>query len=103
AAPEASVPDSLALALRNYSQETIDAWHLGVGLGLGNWSLDLRERFVLSRKVEDPDLKGSFTDRSVPERVFQGRLAWKRSLVEDRLKVDFAWNWEWFSTRYAWA
>lgn len=102
-APEASVPDSLALALRNYSRETIDAWHLGVGFGLGNWSLDLRERFVLSRRVEDPDLKVSLTDRSVPERVFQGRLAWKRSLVEDRLKVDFAWNWEWFSTRYAWA
>lgn len=97
------VPDSLALALRNYSQETIDAWHLGIGLGLGNWSLNLRERFVLSRQVADPDLKGTFTDRSVPERVFQGRLAWKRSLVEDRLKVDFAWNWEWFSTRYAWA
>jgi hypothetical protein len=97
------MPDSLALALRNYSRETIDAWHLGIGLGLGNWSLALRERFVLSRQVEDPDLKGTFTDRSVPERVFQGRLGWKRSLVEDRLKVDFAWNWEWFSTRYAWA
>jgi hypothetical protein len=103
AAPEPSVPDSLALALRNYSRETIDAWHLGIGFGLGNWSLDLRERFVLSRQVEDPDLKAGLTDRSVPERVFQGRLAWKRSLVEDRLKVDFAWNWEWFSTRYAWA
>jgi hypothetical protein len=102
-AAQPRLPDSLALALRNYSRETIDAWHLGLGLGLGNWSLDLRERFVLSRQVEDPELKGTFTDRSVPERVFQGRLAWKRSLVEDRLKVEFSWNWEWFSTRYAWA
>jgi hypothetical protein len=97
------LPDSLALALRNYDRETIDAWHLGAGLGLGNWSLDLRERFVLARQVEDPGLAGSFIDRSVPERVFQGRLAWKRSLVEDRLKVDLAWNWEWYSTRFAWA
>jgi hypothetical protein len=42
-------------------------------------------------------------DRAIPERVFQGRLGWKRSLVEDRLKVDLSWSWEWFSTRYAWA
>ena len=26
--------------------KTVDAWHLGLGLGLGNWSLDLRNRFV---------------------------------------------------------
>lgn len=103
AASGPSLPDSLALALRNYASETIDAWHLGLRLGLGNWSLDLRNRFVIARRVEDPDLKGTLVDRTVPERVFQGRLGWKRSLVEDRLKVDLAWSWEWFSTRYAWA
>jgi hypothetical protein len=103
AGPGPRLPDSLALALRNYASETVDAWHLGLGLGLGNWSLDLRNRFVLTRRVEDPDLKTAQVDRAIPERVFQGRLGWKRSLVEDRLKVDLAWTWEWFSTRYAWA
>lgn len=103
AASGPSLPDSLALALRNYASETVDAWHLGIGLGLGNWSLDLRNRFVLSRRVEDPDLQKAQVDHAIPERVFQGRLGWKRSLVEDRLKLDLAWSWEWFSTRYAWA
>jgi hypothetical protein len=103
AATGSRLPDSLALALRNYASETVDAWYLGLGLGLGNWSLDLRNRFVIARRVEDPDLKASQVDRAIPERVFQGRLGWKRSLVEDRLKVDLSWSWEWFSTRYAWA
>jgi hypothetical protein len=94
--------DSLALALRNYGSETIDAWHLGLGLGLGHWTLDLQNRFVLNRLVDDPDLKETLEDLSVPARVFKGRLNWKRSLVEDRLKLDFAWDWEWFSTRYVW-
>jgi hypothetical protein len=97
------LPDSLALGLRNYAGQIIDAWHLGLGLGLGNWKLDLRERFVMARDVDDPDLQGTFVDRSVPGRVFQGRLGWKRGLLDDRLKLDLAWNWEWFSTRYVWA
>jgi hypothetical protein len=63
----------------------------------------VRNRFVLARDVEDPGLKGALIDLSVPERVFQGRLGWKRALLDDRLKLDFAWRWEWFSTRYAWA
>ena len=103
AAARPTLPDSLALALRNYAAETIDAWHLGIGWGLGNWNLDVRNRFVLARHVDDPDLKHALVDKAVPERVFQGRLGWKRSLLDDRLHVDLAWNWEWFSTRYAWA
>ncbi|HKP97524.1 MAG TPA: hypothetical protein VJ385_17400, partial [Fibrobacteria bacterium] len=94
--------DSLALALRNYGSETIDAWHLGLGLGLGHWTLELQNRFVLNRTVDDPDLKAALEDLSVPERVFKGRLNWKRNLLDDKLKLDFAWDWEWFSTRYAW-
>lgn len=94
--------DSLALALRNYDGETVDAWHMGLGLGLGHWSLDLQNRFVFNRKVADGDLNATLKDLSVPERVFKGRLAWKRNLLEEKLKLDFAWDWEWFSTRYAW-
>lgn len=102
-ADSSRLTDTLALGLRNYAEETIDAWHLGLGLALGNWSLRLSNRFVLSRTVDDPDLKATMQDLSVPERVFKGRLNWKRSLLEDRLKLDFAWDWEWYSTRYAWA
>jgi len=69
---------------------------------LGNWTLKLDNRFVLSRTVEDPDLKATIEDWSIPERVFKGRLNWKRNLLNDRLKLDFGWDWEWFSTRYAW-
>ncbi len=98
-----NLPDSLALALRNYSEQQLDAWHLGLGFGLGNWTLELRNRCLLSRKVTDGALANSSIDLSVPRRVFKGRLAWKRSLVEDRLKLDLSWDWEWFSTRYAWA
>jgi hypothetical protein len=95
--------DTLALALRNYDSEVIDALHLGLGLGLGNWTLKLDNRFVLNRTVDDPDLQATLEDWSVPERVFKGRLNWKRNLLDDRLKLDFGWDWEWFSTRYAWA
>ncbi|MDB5106004.1 MAG: hypothetical protein JWP91_3693 [Fibrobacteres bacterium] len=97
-----SLPDTLALGMRNYESEVIDAWHLGLGLGLGNWSLSLDNRFVLNRTVDDPDLKATLEDWSVPERVFKGRLGWKRALLDDRLKLDLAWDWEWYSTRYAW-
>jgi hypothetical protein len=94
--------DSLALALRNYDREIVDAWHLGLGLGLGHWSLDLQNRFVINRSVTDGGLNGTLTDLAVPERVFKGRLRWKRALLDDKLKLDFIWDWEWFSTRYAW-
>ncbi|MEO6094108.1 MAG: hypothetical protein ABIW76_00005 [Fibrobacteria bacterium] len=94
--------DTLALALRNYASETVDAWHLGLGLGLGHWSLSLDNRFVLNRTVDDPDLRAAIEDWSVPERVFKGRLNWKRGLLNGRLKLDFGWDWEWYSTRYAW-
>jgi hypothetical protein len=97
-----ALTDSLALALRNYASETVDAWHLGLGLALGNWSLRLDNRFVLNRTVDDADLRSAIEDWSVPERVFKGRLNWKRSLLNERLKLDFGWDWEWYSTRYAW-
>ena len=96
------LPDSLALALRNYGEQRLDAWHLGLALDLGNWSLQLRNRFLIARAVTDPNLDGSLEDRSVPARVFKGRLGWKRNLVEDKLKLDLSWDWEWYSTRYAW-
>jgi hypothetical protein len=100
--PAGVLTDSLALRLRNYDREIVDAWHLGLGFGLGNWKLDLQNRFVLSRDVDDPDLKATLRDLSIPERVFKGRLGWKRNLLDDKLKLDFAWDWEWFSARYAW-
>ena len=102
-APFGTLTDTLALGLRNYRQETIDAWHLGLGLGLGHWSLALQNRFVFNRAVDDADLKTAAVDLSTPERVFKGRLDWKRNLLDDKLKLDFSWDWEWFSTRYAWA
>lgn len=97
-----TLPDSVALAMRNYASESVDAWYLGLGFGLGNWSLDIRNKFVFARSVEDPGLRAVLEDLSIPERVFKGRLGWKRSLVNDKLKVDLGWEWEWFSTRYAW-
>jgi hypothetical protein len=96
------LPDSLALGLRNYGSETVDALRLGLGLGLGHWTLTLNNRFVLSRTVDDTGLKAAIEDGSIPERVFKGRLNWKRSLLDGRLKLDFGWDWEWFSARYAW-
>ncbi len=94
--------DTLALGLRNYDRETVDALYLGLGFGLGHWTLALRNRFVVARTVDDPDLRATIEDGSVPERVFKGRLNWKRSLLDGKLNLDFGWDWEWFSTRYAW-
>jgi hypothetical protein len=99
---EAVLPDSLALALRNYGEQRLDAWHLGLALGLGNWTLALHNRFLLSRSVTDAGLARSRQDLSVPARVFKGRLAWKRDLVDGKLHLDLGWDWEWFSTRYVW-
>ena len=39
----------------------------------------------------------------MPERIFKGNLGWRRSLVENRLKVALGWDWEWISGRRAWA
>ncbi len=94
--------DSLALGLRNYSSQDLQGWHLGLGFGLGNWSLDLHNHFILTRDISDPGLTKSIADLSIPRRVFKGHLAWKRSLVENKLKVELDWDWEWTSTRYAW-
>lgn len=99
----AVIPDSLALALRNYGEDRLDAWHLGLGLELGNWRLQLRNRFLISQSVTDAALGRSRRDLSVPARVFKGRLGWKRDLVDGKLHLDFNWDWEWYSTRYAWA
>ena len=74
-APLGKLTDTLALALRNYGKETIDAWHLGLGLGLGHWTLALQNRFVFNRAVEDADLKTTAVDLSTPERVSLARVA----------------------------
>ncbi len=96
------LPDSLALALRNFGEQRLDAWHMGVALGLGNWTLQLRNRFLFDRTITDAHLAEAREDLSVPARVFKGRLAWKRALVDGKLKLDLAWDWDWFSTRYGW-
>lgn len=96
------LPDSLALRLRNWGSEERDMWHMALGLDLGNWRLDLRNRFLFNSKVEDPLLDGSLANRMVPDRVFKGDLGWKRSLLDGKLKVAVGWGWEWFSTRHAW-
>ena len=98
-----SVADSLALALRNYRSEERDSWHLGLGLNLGRWTLGLENRFLLKSRVEDGDLASSVANLQLPERIFKGNLGWRRSLVENRLKVALGWDWEWISGRRAWA
>jgi len=97
------IADSLALALRNYGEDRLDAWHLGLGLAFGNWQLQLRDRFLLTQSVTDAGLAHARQDLSVPARVFKGRLGWKRDLVDGKLHLDLAWDWEWYSARYAWA
>ncbi len=99
----ARIPDSLALGQRNYDSEILNAWNLGLGFGVGNWRLDLKDRFLVTRRIEDGGLSQHRVDWSLPERVFQGRLHWKRDLVDNRLHLDLNWDWEWFSTRYGWA
>jgi hypothetical protein len=95
--------DSLALRLRNYARENLDSWHLGIGLALGHWALRIENHFMFAAQVEDPDLFEPQDDRAVPERVFKGQLRWRRALVDGKMRLDLRWDWEWYSTRYAWA
>jgi hypothetical protein len=95
--------DSLALRLRNYRRENRDSWHIALGTHLGNWSLRLENHFLIAAQVEDPALFETRDDREAPERVFKGQLRWRRDLVDGRMHLDFHWDWEWYSTRYAWA
>src|SRR5690606_9488531 len=81
---------------------SVDAWYLGLGLSLGNWRLDLRNKFLFNRSVEDGDVRGVRTDASIPARVFKGRLGWNRDLLDGKMNLDLGWDWEWFSARYAW-
>jgi hypothetical protein len=96
------VPDSLALGLRNWDTLRRLSWHMLLGFDLGNWSLDLRNRFLLLSEAEDDAVEGVLADRTVPARVFKGDLGWKRDLLDGKLQVAVGWGWEWFSTRYAW-
>jgi hypothetical protein len=96
------LPDSLALGLRNWDALRRFSWHMLLGFDLGNWSLDLRNRFLLLSEAEDAAVDMAFEDRTVPARIFKGDLGWKRDLLDGRLQVAVGWGWEWFSTRYAW-
>lgn len=100
---DGALPDSLALRLRNWGTAQRSSWRLGLGMSLGNWSLDLGNHFLVDNQVGNEAFTGAtFADRSLPERVFKGKLWWRRGLLEGKLKVDVGWGWEWFSTRYAW-
>ena len=94
--------DSQALRLRNWDRLQRLDWHLSLGLSLGNWSLDLRNQFLLAALAEDDAVRADLDNRMLPARVFKGRLGWERLLVDGKLLATVGWGWEWFSTRYAW-
>jgi hypothetical protein len=96
------LPDSLALGLRNWDEERRDTWHYGASLLLGNWRLDLENRFLFNADARDGAVAAVLSNRMVPARVFKGALRWERALLDGRLDVYTGWTWEWFSTRYAW-
>ncbi len=96
--------DTLALRWRNYDQEIRQQALLGLRLQAGNWRLWLENRFLLRDDMDDADFtQGPVANLATPERVFRGQLLWTRRLVSDRLRVITRWDWEWVSTRYAWA
>lgn len=102
-AANGDMPDSLALALVNYDEETRDLLHLSVRLALGNWRLSLRNTSLLANAVRDPRPGFTGLNWRVPESVFGGRLLWRRRVLDDRLGLQTQWDWEWFSDRYVFA
>ncbi len=98
-----NVADSLALGLRNYAQEDRDSWYWKAGIQLGNWNAALHHTLLFHSAIGDDNLSRNLENRTLPRHVYQGRLGWNRSLVENRLHVAVRWDWEWRSARYGWA
>jgi len=100
----ARVSDGLALRYRNYDEERLVNALVGLRFGLGNWKLWLENRYLIGDEISDADyLAGTLALSTRPERLFRGSLYWQRRLVSDRLGLLIGWDWEWVSTRYAWA
>ncbi len=97
------MPDSLALALVNYHEELRDLVHLSMLLRLGHWELSLLHTYLIGNSVKDPRL--GFTEKNtlLPNRIYKGRLLWRRTLLDRKLGVQTQWDWEWFAARSAWA
>jgi hypothetical protein len=99
----ASLPDSLALALVNYDEETRNLLHLSGFVALGNWRVNLRNTYLLSNTVRDPRLGFTGVNWQIPENVFKGQLLWRRRVLDGKLGLLTRWDWEWFSPRQVFA
>jgi hypothetical protein len=98
-----ALPDSLALALVNYREETRDLLHLSLFLALGNWKLSLRNTYLLANAIRDDRLGFDAQNWRLPQNVFKGQLLWRRRVLDGRLGLQTRWDWEWFSERYVFA
>ncbi len=98
-----SLPDSFALAHVNYDRETRDLLHLSAYLAAGNWRLSLRSTSLLNNTVRDERLGFEAENFAIPVHVIKGQLLWKRVVLDGRLGLQTRWDWEWFSSRYAFA
>lgn len=99
----AGLSDEFALAHVNYARETRELLHLSAYLAAGNWRLSLRSTSLLDNRVEDPRLGFKAENFALPLQVVKGQLLWKRVVLDGRLGLQTRWDWEWFSSRYAFA
>src|SRR5690606_10874010 len=97
------LPDSLALARMNTREEVRDLAHLSLRLALGNWTLSLRNTYLLANEVRDPRFGFTEENWTLPQNVFKGRLVWRRVVLDGKLGLQTRWDWEWFSDRYVFA
>lgn len=98
-----SLPDSFALAHVNYDRETRELLHLSAYLAAGHWRLSLRSTSLLHNAVRDERLGFEAENFAIPVHVIKGQLLWKRVVLDGRLGLQTRWDWEWFSSRYAFA
>jgi hypothetical protein len=99
----ASIPDSLALPLDNYDEEIRDLLRLSLRLSLGRWNLALHHNYLVHGEISDSRGVPTDQNRTLPKRVYQGQLRWRRVVLGGKLGLQSQWDWDWFSARHVYA
>ncbi|MBF0430938.1 MAG: hypothetical protein HQK83_06640 [Fibrobacteria bacterium] len=96
--------DDSALSLVNYETEKRNILGLNVSYKLFNWKLRVEYSHLFHSQLTGKSLDGQSgkINPLLPSTVTKGTLSWGRRFVQDRLRVQIGWQWEWYSHRYQW-
>jgi hypothetical protein len=96
---ESVLPDSLAFRLVNMDSIGNLSWRCFGGFHLGNWDFWMEREASLQRWLALEDGTYSRSVPSSPTHTYKGTVVWSKLLVNEKLKVDIRWDFQWLGDR----